>query len=132
MNFTGDVREHSHRHPGQARSSRAACPSTLLYNLRTFVVKHVNDKHTVERTKCKYKVYTKRTLYVKRNTEASSYNRCFHAKAISITHSQGASVASGIQHAMRIRHIAICGLPDSTEYFHVISKRHDFRKKKNV
>ena len=39
-------------------------------------------------------------------------------------------VASGIQHAMRIRHIVICGLPQSTIFFHIFSQRNDFRKKK--
>jgi len=30
-------------------------------------------------------------------------------------------VALGIQHAMLMRHIVICGLPSSTEFFHTIS-----------
>jgi len=29
-------------------------------------------------------------------------------------------VALGIQHAMRMRHIFICGLPGSTLFFHII------------
>jgi len=31
------------------------------------------------------------------------------------------SVALGIQQAMRMRHIVICRLPGSTEFFHIIS-----------
>jgi hypothetical protein len=31
---------------------------------------------------------------------------------------------------MRMRHIVIFGLPGSTIFFHIITKRHDFRKKK--
>ena len=35
-------------------------------------------------------------------------------------------VASGIQHAARMRHVAICALPRSTVFSHIISQRHDF------
>jgi hypothetical protein len=36
------------------------------------------------------------------------------------------------QHAMRIRHIVICGLPGSTIFLHISHKRHDFSKKRKV
>ena len=52
-------------------------------------------------------------------------------KAISDTYSEFVSVAVGIQHAMRMRHNPTCCLPDSTIFFHIISKRHDFREEKN-
>jgi hypothetical protein len=39
-------------------------------------------------------------------------------------------VALGIYHAMRMRHIVICGLPACTTFFSTLfHKRHDFRKK---
>jgi hypothetical protein len=40
-------------------------------------------------------------------------------------------LTSGIQDAMRMRHIVICGLSGSTVIFpHYLIKRHDCRKKK--
>jgi hypothetical protein len=39
-------------------------------------------------------------------------------------------VASGIQHAMRIRHIAICGLPGPKQVLHIISQTERFSKTK--
>ena len=32
------------------------------------------------------------------------------------------------RHAMRMRHIVICGLPRSTMVFHISHTRHDFNK----
>jgi hypothetical protein len=42
-------------------------------------------------------------------------------KAISIIYSKNVFVALGIQHAMRVRHIAICGIPGPTIFLHIIS-----------
>jgi hypothetical protein len=39
-------------------------------------------------------------------------------------------VALGIQQAMCMRHIAICGLPRSRKFFHIISQAARFPKKK--
>jgi hypothetical protein len=58
------------------------------------------------------------------NIEARSCNHCCSGKAISVTYSECVFVALDIQR------IAICRLPRSTTFFHIISKRHDFRLKK--
>ena len=68
-------------------------------------------------------------MYLWRNTEVRACNHCCHAKATSITYSVWAFVALGIKHAMRLRHIVICGLPGSTIYFYDISNSIIFEKK---
>ena len=52
----------------------------------------------------------------------------FAAEKNTITYSECMFVALGIQHAMRMRHIVICGLAGTTKFFHIPPKRHDFRK----
>jgi hypothetical protein len=42
-------------------------------------------------------------------------------KAMSVTYCECVLVTLGIQHAMRVRHFAICGLPRSLIIFHIIS-----------
>jgi len=68
-------------------------------------------------------------VYYLRNTEARFGNQCYDGKAVSIIQPECASVALGIQYAMRMRHIHICGIPHPKTYFiHSMI----FEKKKNV
>ena len=73
---------------------------------------------------------TRQAMHVLRNIEARSYNYCCRGKAISITYSESVFVALGIQHAMLMLHIVICGLPGCAIFFTLSHKRHDFRKRK--
>ena len=53
-------------------------------------------------------------------------------KAISVTYSECVSVALGIENAMRVPHIDICGMSGCTIFFFskLSHKRYDFRGKK--
>jgi len=74
---------------------------------------------------------TRQTMYVQPNIEACSFNHCYSGKAIGITYSECVFVALVIQHAMRMLHIVICGLPGSTIFFTLSQKRRRLRGKKN-
>ena len=60
-------------------------------------------------------------MYVSRNTEALSCNHCCSGKSTSNTYSECACVVLGIQDVISMRHKVICGLLDSTVFFHIIA-----------
>jgi hypothetical protein len=62
----------------------------------------------------------RQVMCVYRNTTARSRNHCCSGKSVTITYSECEFVALGIQHAKRMRHIVVCGLPDSTIFYHII------------
>jgi len=64
-----------------------------------------------------------------RNNEARSCNYCCSGKAIIVTYCDCEFVALGIEHAMCMRHIVICGLPCCTHFSTLRHKRHDLKKK---
>jgi len=60
-------------------------------------------------------------MYIKPNIEARLCNHCCSEKTISIAYSKCVFVDFVIQHVMVIRHAVICGLSDSTIFFHTVS-----------
>jgi hypothetical protein len=58
-------------------------------------------------------------MYVQRKIDAESYIPCWGQKA-TITYLEYMFVALDTQHAMRMRHIVICGLFDCKIFLHYI------------
>jgi len=66
-------------------------------------------------------------MYVQRITEERSSGHGYSGKTIIITYSKCVYVTLGIQHAIRMHHITICGLCSCTTFFSTLSlKRHNF------
>ena len=69
---------------------------------------------------------TKHAMYLQSNTEALSSNHCCSGAGGGWggggnTYSDYVFVALGVQRAMRMRRIVICGVFSSTMYFHLTS-----------
>jgi hypothetical protein len=58
---------------------------------------------------------------------ARSCNHCCSGKALCIIHSEFLFVALGFQHARRMNHTVICGMPPGLHFFTSSHKRYDFR-----
>jgi len=61
-------------------------------------------------------------MYIQHNIQVHSCNHCCSGKAIGITYSESAFVTLGIQHAMHMRHSAICGVSSSTIFYYIVIK----------
>jgi len=92
---------------------------------------HIKYGQTVSVYVTTYTLWTRQTLYVYRNIEACLCKYCCSGKAINITYFECVFVALGTQHAMRVRHIVICGLPRLYNMFpNYLIKETIFQKKK--
>ena len=60
-------------------------------------------------------------MCVQNDIGARPCNRCCSGKHLSITYSECVFVALGVQRAMHMRRIAICGQAGCTIFFHIIS-----------
>ena len=54
---------------------------------------------------------------LQRNTEARSCNHCWRGRVISITYTVCVFGALGIQRAVRMHHIVVCGMSGSATFF---------------
>jgi hypothetical protein len=78
--------------------------------------------------KVNFTLRTGKAMHVLRTTEARSRKQVCRGKAIRITHSECDSLALSMQHAMRMSHVVICGLPGCTVFFTSFHKRQNLGK----
>jgi len=69
---------------------------------------------------------TRQALCVERNIEGLSCNHCCGEEAINIKCRECVFVSLGIQHAMRMRHIFVCGLSSLQCFSTLPHKRNEF------
>jgi hypothetical protein len=74
---------------------------------------------------------TRQAMYLQRNIEARECNHFCRGKAMSIIQPECVFVALGIQQAMLTRHIVIWLLPVSRIFFHIISLKARYSRKKH-
>jgi len=94
----------------------------ILFRAQRLLVKCYNSFKITQDGHCAYNV-----------TWGAFVQPFLQGKNIIITYSECMFVDLGIQHAMRMCRIVICGLPKSTQDFYTLShKRHDFWKEKKI
>jgi hypothetical protein len=71
-------------------------------------------------------------MCVQRNIDARACEPFLQWKSNNIILSMRVFVALVIQHAMRVRHIVICGLSGFTVFFYIISQKERLKKEKNA
>jgi len=74
---------------------------------------------------------TRQAIYIEHNSEAHSCNHCCIGKLLKVTYSESVFTALVIQHAKRMHHIVICGLPSSTIFFYTPQFLEKIRKIKS-
>jgi hypothetical protein len=105
----------------QQATQKGAAVSRVLFMTICSQAEQTDTQPSAEPSSCVTVVIMKQAIYVPRNSEARSCNDCCRGEAISIIYSEGVFVALGIQHAMRVCHIVMCGLPRSTIHFRVFA-----------
>jgi hypothetical protein len=108
----GPRRVFSHCWPQCRGTSVGYLPSYSQKNGRYVPNEKVSDQQTVPLVSQKL---------TRQDGEEHSGSHCYSGKAKSMTYSECASVALGIQHTMHVRHIVFCGLSGSIIFFHIAS-----------